>query len=99
MSNLLQKDSLLVSVLSCQFMSNVPTAILLSRFTENYVPLLLGVNIGGTGTLIASLASLITYNEFRLLHPEQTKKYLVIFTTVNAIFLIVLTVAAKLFWV
>ena len=99
MSNLLEKDSLLVSVLSCQFISNVPTAILLSRFTENYVPLLLGVNIGGTGTLIASLASLITYNEFRLLHPEQTKKYLVIFTTVNAIFLIVLTVAAKLFWV
>ena len=99
MSALLEKDSLLVSVLSCQFMSNVPTAILLSRFTENYVPLLLGVNIGGTGTLIASLASLITFNEFRLLHPEQTKKYLVIFTAVNAFFLIVLTVAAKLFWV
>ena len=99
MSTLLEKDSLLVSVLSCQFMSNVPTAILLSRFTENYVPLLLGVNIGGTGTLIASLASLITFNEFRLLHPEQTKKYLVIFTAVNAFFLIVLTVAAKLFWV
>lgn len=96
-SALLEKDTLLVSILSCQFISNVPSAILLSRFTTDYPSLLLGVNIGGTGTLIASLASLITFNEFRLLHPEQTKKYLYIFFAVNAVFLVVLTVAAKLF--
>lgn len=95
-SSLLEKDTLIVSTLSCQFISNVPSAILLSRFTTDYTSLLLGVNIGGTGTLIASLASLITFNEFRLLHPEQTKKYLCIFTALNAVFLIILTAAAKL---
>ena len=97
-SSLLQKDTLLVSTLSCQAISNVPSAILLSRFTTDYPALLLGVNIGGTGTLIASLASLITFSEFRLLHPEQTKKYLLIFTAANLGFLIILTAAAKLFF-
>ena len=94
-SSLLQKDTLIVSVLSCQFISNVPSAILLSRFTADYPALLLGVNIGGTGTIIASLASLITFNEFKLLHPEQTKKYIGIFTAANLAFLVILTLAAK----
>ena len=98
LSNLLQKDTLLVSTLACQGISNVPTAILLSRFTTNYKALLLGVNIGGTGTLIASLASLITFSEHRILYPGHTKKYLVIFTVINLFFLIVMTVAAKLFF-
>ena len=97
-SSLLQKDTLLISTLSCQAISNVPSAILLSRFTTDYPALLLGVNIGGTGTLIASLASLITFSEFRLLHPEQTRKYLTIFTAANLGFLIILTAAAKLFF-
>ncbi|MBR4949684.1 MAG: citrate transporter [Clostridia bacterium] len=96
-SSLLEKDTLLVSVISCQFISNVPTAILLSKFTENFAPLLLGVNIGGTGTLIASLASLITFSEFKLLYPGQTKKYLFIFAFLNGVFLIILTVFAKVF--
>ena len=95
-SSLLEKDTLIVSILSCQFISNVPSAILLSRFTTDYPALLLGVNIGGTGTLIASLASLITFSEFRLLHPEQTKKYLCIFTVANVVFLVILTASAKL---
>ena len=97
-SSLLQKDTLIVSVLSCQFISNVPSAILLSRFTGDYASLLLGVNIGGTGTLIASLASLITFNEFKILYPKQSKKYLFIFTIVNIAFLVILTTATKLFW-
>ena len=96
-SSLLQKDTLIVSALSCQLISNVPSAILLSRFTSDYGALLLGVNIGGTGTLIASLASLITFSEFKILHPEQTKKYIAIFTAVNVAFLVILTAAAKLF--
>lgn len=96
-SSLLQKDTLIVSTLSCQFISNVPSAILLSKFTSDYPSLLLGVNIGGTGTLIASLASLITFSEFKLLYPEQTKKYIAIFTAVNVAFLVILTVCAKLF--
>ncbi len=97
-SLLLEKDALIVSTLSCQFISNVPSAILLSRFTSDYHSLLLGVNIGGTGTLIASLASLITFSEFRILYPEQTKKYLLLFTGINVIFLVVMTAAAKLFF-
>ena len=96
LSSLLEKDTLLVSVLSCQFISNVPSAILLSRFTADYPALLMGVNIGGTGTLIASLASLITFSEFKLLHPEETKKYLGLFAAINAIFLVIMILAAKL---
>ncbi len=98
-SVLLSWDTLLVSVLSCQFISNVPTAILLSQFTSDYAPLLLGVNIGGTGTLIASLASLITFSEFRILYPGHSKKYLVMFTVINFAFLVVMTACAKLFFV
>ena len=98
LSNLLQKDPLLVSIASCQVISNVPSAILLSRFTDQYQALLLGVNIGGTGTLISSLASLITFSEFRILYPGQSKKYLILFSFVNLIFLAVMTLAAKLFF-
>ena len=98
-SMLLEKSTLLISILSCQFISNVPSAILLSQFTEDYHSLLLGVNIGGTGTLIASLASLITFSEFRILYPNEGKKYFVMFTVINVIFLVVMTVAAKLFFV
>ena len=97
-SALLQRDTLLVSIASCQVISNVPTAILFSRFTTDYRPLLLGVNIGGTGTLIASLASLITFSEFRILYPDEGKKYFGLFTLINVIFLVIMTLAAKLFF-
>ena len=96
---LLSFDTLLVSVLSCQFISNVPTAILLSQFTTDYQPLLIGVNIGGTGTLISSLASLITFSEFKTLYPDKTKKYLVKFTVLNVVFLAIMIVCSKLFFV
>ena len=98
-SELLVKDTLLVSTLSCQGISNVPSAILLSRFTTDYRSLLLGVNIGGTGTLIASLASLITFSEYRILYPGHTKHYFWLFTLINVIFLVIMTVAAKLFFI
>ena len=97
-SHLLSWDTLLVSVLSCQGISNVPTAILLSRFTNDYPALLLGVNIGGTGTLIASLASLITFSEFRILYPTRGKQYFLLFTGINVVFLVIMTLAAKLFF-
>ncbi len=96
---LLNWDTLLVSVMSCQFISNVPTAILLSQFTNDYQSLLIGVNIGGTGTLIASLASLITFSEFRILYPGHSKKYLAMFTMINFAFLIIMTVCSRLFFV
>lgn len=90
LSGLLEKSTFLVSIASCQVISNVPTAILLSRFTDNYKELLLGVNIGGTGTLIASLASLITYSEYKKLYPNEGKKYIRIFILLNLLFLVVL---------
>ena len=89
-SMLLEKNTLLVSVASCQVISNVPTAILLSQFTENYRELLLGVNIGGVGTLIASLASLITFREYTKQNKGKTVYYILLFSAFNFAFLIIL---------
>lgn len=90
-SQILDQGTLLVSVISCQFISNVPSAILLSQFTENYRALLVGVNIGGAGTLIASLASLITFREYVKHYPEKTGKYIAEFSVFNFSFVIILT--------
>ena len=86
-STLLEKNTLLVSAFSCQFISNVPSAILLSQFTENYRELLWGVNIGGAGTIIASLASLITFREYTSHNPGKTGSYMKIFSALNFGFL------------
>ncbi len=96
-SYLLNLNPLVTSVFSCQVISNVPSAILLSQFTENYTPLLLGVNIGGAGTLIASLASLITFGEYNKHYPGSAKEYIVRFSAYNFSFVIVLTVFALVF--
>jgi len=97
-SMLLQKSAFLFSVLSCQVISNVPSAILLSQFTDNYRELLLGVNIGGVGTLIASLASLITFREYTKQNKGKTGYYVLLFSAFNFGFLIILalfTMAAQ----
>ena len=91
-SALLEKNTLLFSVISCQCISNVPSAILLSQFTGNYRELLLGVNIGGVGTLISSLASLITFREYVRYNPGKSGYYIGLFSAFNFAFLIVLTV-------
>ena len=96
-SYLLEKNTLLVSTLSCQVISNVPSAILLSQFTDNYKHLLLGVNIGGVGTLIASLASLITYREYSKQNKGKTGRYILLFTAFNFAFLIILAAFSLLF--
>ena len=90
-SALLGQNTLLVTVLSCQFISNVPSAILLSQFTSNYADLLVGVNIGGVGTLIASLASLITFREYVKRNPGKTGYYIRAFSLFNFSFLAILT--------
>ena len=87
---LMEKNTLLFSSLSCQFISNVPSAILLSQFTTNYRDLLLGVNIGGVGTLIASLASLITLREYTKADPQGVKSYIIKFSIFNFAFLFIL---------
>jgi len=89
---LMGKSTLLFSALSCQIISNVPSAILLSQFTDNYADLLLGVNIGGVGSLIASLASLITLREYTKNDPSGVKSYVVKFSLFNFAFLFILIV-------
>ena len=88
---LLEGNTLLVSVLSCQVISNVPSSILLSQFTDNYADLLVGVNIGGAGTVIASLASLITFREYTTHNPGKAGYYLGMFSVFNFAFLGILT--------
>ena len=90
---LLGQNTLLFSVLSCQLISNVPSAILLSQFTDNYAPLLVGVNIGGAGTLIASLASLITFREYAKHAPDKTGSYILKFSLLNFGMLAMLCIA------
>ena len=91
LSSLMKVNPLLVPVLSCQVISNVPSAILLSRFTTNWQALLVGVNVGGVGTLISSLASLITFKEYSKHNPDKTLKYIGLFSIFNFAFLIILT--------
>lgn len=95
-SSLLAKDTLTFSTLSCQFISNVPSAILLSQFTSNYRALLVGVNIGGVGTLIASLASLITFREYVKHNPGKAGSYIAQFSAFNFSFLLVLLAFMKM---
>ena len=96
-SMLLEKNTLIFSAMSCQVISNVPSAILLSQFTENYKDLLLGVNIGGVGTLIASLASLITFKEYSKQAPGHTLGYILKFSAFNFAFLIILVIFCSIF--
>ena len=91
-SSLLDRNTLVFSAASCQCISNVPSAILLSQFTANYPDLLVGVNIGGVGTLIASLASLITFREYVRHNPDKTLSYIGKFSAFNFGFLAVLLV-------
>ena len=83
-------NTLLFGILSCQFISNVPSAVLLSHFTSDYELLLPAVNIGGCGTLIASLASLITFSEYKKHNPDKVKSYLLKFTMLNLLFILLL---------
>ena len=81
------KATLAVSAVSCQGISNVPSAILLSKFTESWKPLLYGVNIGGCGTLISSLASLITFRTYNTHNPGKAGSYIKLFSIINFAFL------------
>lgn len=96
LSALMDKNTLIFSSISCQFISNVPSAILLSEFTDNYRELLMGVNIGGAGTLIASLASLITFRQYQSVDPHGVKKYIITFSLINFTFLGILMIFCSL---
>ena len=87
---------LFIGILSSQAISNVPAALLLSGFTSDYRELLIGVNVGGLGTLIASMASLISYKLFAKEYNDQKGRYFRWFTISNIVFLAVLVLAAIL---
>ena len=85
------ENVLVAGIVSCQFISNVPTAIFLSKFTDPAFcsDLLVAVNVGSLGILISSLASLITLKEFLKHQPQNFKRYMLMFTGINTSFLIV----------
>ena len=98
LGGLISKNTLLYGVLSCQFISNVPSAILLSKFTTNYPELLVAVNIGGAGTLIASLASLITFREYSKYAPNEISTYVLKFSLFNFAILIILLILMSIYF-
>ena len=77
-------------IFASQVISNVPAAILLSGFSSNYEAIIVGINIGGFGTLIASMANLISYKILVRECNEFKARYLVEFTVLNIILLVVL---------
>ncbi len=95
-SSILQGRELLVAALLSQGISNVPAAVMLAGFTENGKALLLGVDIGGFGTLIASLASLISFQIYRKAPGARTGRYMLVFSAVNFGLLLVLLLTAWL---
>lgn len=85
-------NEFICGVVFSQFLSNVPAAIMLSRFTDNGVVLLQGVNVGGLGTLIASMASMIAYEYYGKCEGADKKKYFIFFTAYNLIFLAIMLI-------
>lgn len=87
LSSIVVGNEVLVGVASSQIFSNVPAAILLSGFTANVADLLIGVNLGGLGTLIASMASLISF-KYVVKEKVSSGKYVAVFTAVNIVYLV-----------
>ncbi len=92
--SLVQGHELLAGILASQVISNVPAAILLSGFTQNFSTLITAVNLGGLGTLIASLASLIAFKFYAAEYPTRKGVFLRSFTVWNFGILLVLTAVA-----
>ena len=86
-NGILAGNEVLISVAVSQIISNVPAAMLLSGYSDNYAALIIGTNMGGLGTLIASMASLISYKQVAAKYPQLRRQYLAIFTVDNLIFL------------
>lgn len=87
LSEIIKVNEVGVAILLSQFISNVPAAILCSGFTKNIVKLIIGTNLGGLGTLIASMASLISFKQYSYIDGADTKRYILVFTVLNIIYL------------
>jgi Na+/H+ antiporter NhaD/arsenite permease-like protein len=90
LASLLRGREFILSMLASQVISNVPAAVLLSAFTDDYKAMILGTDLGGLGTLVASLASLISYKFYSRTSGANSLKYLGIFTLYNLGFLFIL---------
>lgn len=97
LQNIVSGNEFFCGILLSQFLSNVPTALMLSQFTEAGTILMLGVNVGGLGTLIASMASMISLEYYKKTIEADTKKYVISFSGYNIIFLIILVILWLLF--
>ena len=94
--SILQSHEIAVSILLSQIISNVPATLLLSHFTDNGIRLLIGVNLGGLGTLIASMASLISYKFYAKEKESRNLSYFLWFTCFNLVFLGILLLLVAL---
>jgi len=89
---MIESREIFAAAMFSQVLSNVPAAILLSGFTEDFSSLLIGTNVGGLGTLIASMASLISYKLYAQHERADKGQYLLVFTGYNVIGLAVLLI-------
>lgn len=94
LSEIVQGREIAAGILSSQVISNVPAAVLLSSFTDNGRGLLAGVNIGGLGTIIASMASLISFRIYGGMEGAAKGKFMGVFTALNLLFLIFMVIMA-----
>lgn len=90
LESVLKSHEFVVGIVTSQFISNVPATLMLSGFAKNYRQLLIGVNVGGLGTLIASMASLISYKAYVKEYRQGGGEFIKIFTLFNVVFLIAL---------
>ena len=89
-AGLVGQNAVIAAVGASQVVSNVPAAVLLSGFTSQWDALIVGTNLGGLGTLIASMASLITFKAISIGRVGAKMRYLKVFTLVNVVFLVAL---------
>lgn len=89
-ASILSGRETILAIAASQIISNVPAALLLSGFTSDATALIIGCNLGGLGTLIASMASLISYKQLAREYPSKKGRYLLWFTLANIIFLVLL---------
>ena len=96
LSGVIAGQEMEVGIIASQVISNVPAALMLSGFTGDAAALMRGVDLGGLGTLVASLASLISFKLYMKAPGAKAGKYLAVFTVMNAVFLAVLYALAKM---
>ena len=94
LTNIVEGNELLVSVLASQVISNAPASILLAGFTDKYFALALGTDLGGLGTLIASMANLISFKKYSEMKGASPGRYILGFTVINVLFLAAMLIFA-----